>query len=806
MDDQKDPARQESEREVQIWRRLRDAEKERDEARKAAEILRAVFDSSQDSIVIHSLDGQILEVNKAFERLHGISREEAVRLTIADISVSSMSMDEAKAIWAKAIAGEEQHFEWKGRRYRTGVAFDAEISLCGVRLNGKDVILGHVRDVTERKQAKAEIRDSRERLRQAHELLEGVTEGTKDQIADLDLDFRYTLFNRAYRKEFQRLFGTDIQLGDSMLTALAHLPAERTEPLIRLWRRALQGETFTAIEELDGAGHGEKFFEMRFNPLHDADGHLIGAAQIVRDVTANVQALRKLCKSEEQFRAFFQNASVGAGQMDLNGRFLRVNDRLCQILGYTPDKLAGKSIFEITHPEDLQRTRDALRELVSGEASACRLEKRYFRRDGKTIWVYVSVGVVRDAEGAPSHLVTVVQDMTERKQMEQELLAAKMAAEDANQAKSQFLANMSHELRTPMTVIMGALEYLEKSWDAPEREQLLAMIDTSAQRLLGIIEDLLDIGKIESGQLKIEEASFDLRECVRQAMEMCATPAREKGLHLAWSVDPQLPQQVCGDASRLGRVLVNLVGNAVKFTKTGDVTVRAVEMNRKLTFIIHDTGIGIPPDKIDLLFQPFTQVDSSLTRRYGGSGLGLAISKELVEMMGGDLAVESAVGAGSTFTFHLPLRPGKAPAPPPPAAAAGKCALPMHVLLAEDDPAVRELVTMVLRKRQLAVSVAENGRETVAQWRAGGIDLILMDLQMPEMDGLEATRQIRRLEGGDGKRTCIFALTAHARAEDREECLAAGMDGFLAKPLDMDALTRAIESCPCGARARMPGN
>ena len=483
-------------KDLELPQAQRETESLREELRKARErvdILQNVFDSSQDAIVIHSLEGRVLDVNQTFLSLHGTSRDEALRLTIADLSDPSMLMEAATTIWERVVAGEDQLFEWKGRRYRTGLEFDAEISLRRVHWDGQDAIVGHVRDITRHKQAEAEIHRSRERIQQAYELLKGVTEGTDDLIAALDTRFRFILFNGACREAFKRLFRVDLKIGHSLIESLAHLPPEQVKMLKRLWRRALKGEAFIATEELGGSGRQREVFELRFNPLHDADGNLIGAAHIVRNVTAKVQGLRKLRKREEQFRAFFENAAVGAVQMDFQGRLLRFNDRFCEIVHHRPDELHRKSILDLTHPEDLTQTHDVLRDLGSGEVSVRRFEKRFLSREGQDIWVYVSAGLVHDAEGAPLHIVSVVQDITDRKRMEQELFAAKTTAEEANQAKSQFLANMSHELRTPMTVIIGSLEFLKKSWAAPEREQLLAMVDASAQRLLGVIDDLLEI-------------------------------------------------------------------------------------------------------------------------------------------------------------------------------------------------------------------------------------------------------------------------------------------------------------------------
>jgi signal transduction histidine kinase/CheY-like chemotaxis protein len=379
------------------------------------------------------------------------------------------------------------------------------------------------------------------------------------------------------------------------------------------------------------------------------------------------------------------------------------------------------------------------------------------------------------------------------------LVIAKEAAEKANRAKSEFLANMSHELRTPMTVIMGSLDFLQRSAFASEERQLLDLASTSAHRLLGIIDDLLDISKIEAGRLRIEQTPFDLRECVRQAVEIFAGRGEGKGVRLHWQVAPELPSLVLGDPDRLGQIMINLVGNAMKFTESGEVEVQVAREGDELVFSVRDTGIGIPADKIGQLFQPFTQVDSSLTRRHGGTGLGLAISKELVELMGGAIRLESEEGRGSVFTFTLPYLPAEAlQESPQPDRAQVRENRSMSVLLAEDDPMVRDLVKMSLELRGMEVTLAETGRQAVSKWKEKGMDLILMDLQMPEIDGLEATRQIRELEKDRGTRTYIFALTAHARQEDRERCLAAGMDGFLAKPLRLEELDSLLENFPCG--------
>jgi signal transduction histidine kinase/DNA-binding NarL/FixJ family response regulator len=387
------------------------------------------------------------------------------------------------------------------------------------------------------------------------------------------------------------------------------------------------------------------------------------------------------------------------------------------------------------------------------------------------------------------------------------LQLAKAAAEAAYVAKGQFPANMSHELRTPMNAILGMIDVaLPKAID-PTVLDCLQTARGSADLLLTLLSDLLDSAKIESGKLELESAPFSLRRMLDQITRVLAVRASEKGLTFYCRLPEGTPDAVVGDRMRLQQVLLNLAGNAVTFTERGDVEIQLHTLSQNgeacLEFAVRDTGIGIPPSGIERLFQPFAQADTSMARRFGGTGLGLSICKNLVEMMGGRIWAESAVGKGSTFHFTVRLPLAKelpadfeAPAVIPIAATA------LRILLVEDNPANQKLATYILQDRGHTVEVAGDGQEAACLAERNRYDVILMDVQMPGMNGLEATAAIRKREAGR-TRAPIIAMTAHAMRGDREHCLAAGMDGYLSKPVNAQEVIGLVENLACGA-ANLP--
>jgi signal transduction histidine kinase/CheY-like chemotaxis protein len=425
-------------------------------------------------------------------------------------------------------------------------------------------------------------------------------------------------------------------------------------------------------------------------------------------------------------------------------------------------------------------------------------EMHALRKDGMEISVDISLSAVPLREGW--YAIGILRDVTDKKRAEEELLRAKEAAEEASRLKGEFLANMSHEIRTPMNGVIGMAELLMDTELTGEQRDYVHTVKSSADSLMAIINDILDFSRIESRELDMESVIFSLRDAIRDILQPLIVQAGEKGLELAHTFSPDVPDAVVGDPGRLRQIIVNLVGNAVKFTDRGKVALSVTCEERDqdwalLHFTVSDTGIGIPSEMKQKIFESFTQADASLTRRYGGTGLGLSISARLVELLGGRIWVESEVGRGSVFHFttRLGLQKGS-----PVRQIPRKTANPegLHVLVVEASPVNRRIAVGMLEKRGHAVVAAANGKEALAALDASGerpFDLILMDVQMPEMDGMEATARIREKEKGWGRHIPIIALTAHAMKEDREACIKKDMDGYVSKPLKAEELVAAME-------------
>jgi len=507
------------------------------------------------------------------------------------------------------------------------------------------------------------------------------------------------------------------------------------------------------------------------------------------------QELEEKIKAEEAFRVIFEASPIGTTLIDSRGRYLDANDAFALQHGIVRQTLIGKECSKVSLLAE-GRMGAVLRQ-IAGDGAVNGVEVGYAHpvQGHRTALVWG-----RSVEiGSAPHFLLFLLDITTRKQAEEMLRHARIAAEDASRAKSEFLANMSHEIRTPINGILGFTQLALGTEVSGEQRDYLETVESSTRSLLSIVNEILDFSKIEAGRLELEQAAFSLRGCVEEAVRTLAAVAQQKGLDLQSDVITEEADQVIGDAARLRQIVLNLLGNAVKFTPSGSVCVKvrvAPGTQSKCTVhcSVEDTGIGIPPHQQQRIFEPFRQADGSTTRKYGGTGLGLAICGRLVALMGGRIWVESEEGRGSKFHFTATLQtPGSATIDKPGWVRMGNEPAPsLNILIAEDDEVSQNLLATLLAQQGHRITLTKNGLEALAAFDRESFDLILLDVQMPEMDGLEAAAEIRRLENGSGNHVPIVAVTAHARTGDRQRCLEAGMDGYVSKPVDSAELFRSI--------------
>jgi PAS domain S-box-containing protein len=779
---------------------------------------RALAENSPDVIVRYDREGRRIYVNPEFERVNGVSAQQVLGKRPDEFAteLSPMARYFTEQLMAAMDAGTAAKVDlaWphEGKAKCWFVRVVPERSADGKVVSALTIWS----DISDRKAMEESLREKEAKYRSLFEAI-------PNPFFYKDRDCRYLGCNVA----FERYLGLS---RDEIVgrTAYDLAPKELADDYFAA-DAALLANPGTQIYEAKVRWADDSLHDVIFHKATfiQADGSPGGIAGIILDITERKVAeeqLRKLSLAVEQ-------SPESIIITDLNAKIEYVNEAFVRKTGYSREEAFGKNPRILHSGRTPPETYDSLWEALVHERP-WKGEFHNRRKDGSEYVEFASITPIRQPDGKVSHYLAVKEDITEKKHMGEELdrhrhhleelvasrtlqlAEAQQRADAANHAKSAFLANMSHEIRTPMNAIIGLTHLLRRAEPTPVQAERLAKIDAAANHLLSIINDILDLSKIDAGRLELEQADFHLSSILDNVRSLIADQAKAKGLEI--TLDPDgVPAWLRGDATRLRQALLNYASNAIKFTQRGSIALRALLVEERddeieVRFEVQDTGIGVEPDALDKLFHAFEQADVSTTRRYGGTGLGLAITRRLAHMMGGDAGASSEPGSGSTFWFTVRLRRGRGIMPTVPEGNARDVVAEMRrhhagarVLLAEDNAVNREVAMELLHGAGLAVDTAENGRQAVHKARVTDYDVILMDMQMPEVDGLEATRLIRGLPGRAS--TPIVALTANAFDEDRHKCEQAGMNDFVAKPVDPETLfTILLKWLPACALPQAP--
>lgn len=658
--------------------------------------------------------------------------------------------------------------------------------------------VGIAADITERKLAELALRASEDRYR-------GLLKSIDTIVIAIGLDGRVIYVNDVAVERFGK--PADDLIGKTLAELFPNEPAAARLEHMRAVIATDCGTTYEVQYRLQGE---YRWYRTTLQPIHDASGamvYVLANATDIHDLKTMQQELLELNHTLEErvklradeVRDLYEHAPIGYQSLDANGHITLINETESRWLGYAHEELIGRPFVEFVTPQTRAAFLDGFAALKR-DGSITNLDCELVRKDGSSFPAMLTAIVVRDAEGAVSSARFTVFDNTERVRTETALLLTNAHLERALQAKDEFLANMSHELRTPLNAILALSEAMIEQVRGPlNPRQLRAMehISASGQHLLALITDILDLSKIEAGGLHIEREPVAVQEICDASLSLVRAQADSKQIQLAYQMNNERAVALV-DPKRLKQILVNLLSNAVKFTPSGGavgLSVTADAAAHTISFEVFDTGIGISPRDIPRLFQPFTQLDSGLSRQFEGSGLGLALARRLVELHDGSINVASDIGRGSRFTIVLPYDATVTRSFRPAVAGADRSAALAHdaalkILIAEDNDVNIGAIGDYLRDRGYQIVVARNGREALALVAETRPDVILMDIQMPEMDGIEAMRRLRALP--EFRATPIIALTALAMPGDRERCLAAGANEYLSKPVSLHDLLETI--------------
>ncbi len=768
------------------------------EAQQSESRLRAVMDTAIDGIIMIDSRGTVQSYNSAAQRILGWSAEQVIGRNVHMLMPEPHHSAHDGYLQHHIRTGEERIIG-TGREvealHQNGSAVPIRLAVGRVQLPGPPLFVGFISDIRERRAIEASLRESEEKFRSLIDNIPGVT-----FRAQVDGLWRLLFISDA----IEALTGWPAEdfLARRILLADLIPPDEWQQVQTCIRQAVVQGHAFEAECRLHHRDGSLRWVSGTGRGVTDSQGCLQWIDGVLVDTT---ERHARNAEFESTVHAIWRSQAVA--EFDLQGRVLTANANFLNLTGYALEEIQGQhhSMFCTSGTAEDPSYGALWARLASGEFASGEFLR--LGKHGREVWMYATYNPIFDAEGQPFKIVKIATDLSLRRAMEQELRQAKERAEHAAAARSMFLANMSHEIRTPMNAIIGFTEALQDSHlDAVQRRHL-GTVHHAARSMLRLLNDILDTAKLEKGAVELELADFSLRELCGQILASLRITAQRKGLELRLEYPDTLPDVLHGDALRVQQILVNLLGNALKFTEQGHVTLHVAYHAGELLLEVEDTGIGIAPDKLERIFDPFAQADASTTRRFGGTGLGTTISRQLSELMQGSISVQSTLGQGSTFSVRLPLPLGKTPMAP--SALPQSSLRPLRILAVDDVADNLELLQLTLGRSNHHVTLAYSGKEAVALFMQQPFDLVLMDLQMPCVDGLEATRRIRAFEQTQQRRPVpIIALSASVLEQDRRNALAAGMDGFADKPLDPQRLhlemARVLDIRPVAVAALPP--
>ncbi len=755
--------------------------------KRSENLFRSYFEIGLIGMAVTTVDRGWMYVNDTLCEILGYSKEELQAATWPE-QTHPDDREEDDRLHGELVSGKRDSYKAEKRFMKKNGEYIYVSQAVTCYWNSADTVeylITHVQDINEQKIAEEELVRSKE----SYQML---TELSYDMISLHDREGRYLYASPASEEILD--YSSDELIGRSPYD---YFHPDDLERITSHHQSTVSDEQLPPITYRVKRKDGSYiWFETTSRLVNNREtGKLENILCVSRDITSRKLSEEALRISEERFRGIFEQASVGMVDCSTDGTFLRVNRFFAEMIGYPEDELYGMSFREITHPEDLEL--DLVMETLEGKRRSYDIEKRYIRRDGSVIWIYLHVTLIRDALGAPMNFIGVIQDMTRRKEVEEELYRAKQAADMANRAKSEFLANMSHELRTPLNAILGFSQLLtmqKSSGENDTRGEYLTYIHDSGQHLLDMINDILDLSKIEAEKLELKKTPVDLESMLIRIQSSVKSMAAKKNLSMENDIDPGIGL-LTADQVRLKQVVYNLLSNAIKFTNDGgSIGLRARGDGDRAVIAVWDRGIGIPGDRLQSVFDPFEQVNDE-SRRKQGTGLGLSISKRLVEMHGGTISVESEPGRGSEFTISLPGRAvttgcgdgqdacNAKDFPVVPGSNAWK-------ILAVDDNTMNLLFLRdSLEELGFAVTTARSGDEAVRKAGENRYDCVLMDIKMEGMDGVEAMNIIKKTSKTAPP---VIAITAHAMKGDRGAMLGRGFDEYVSKPVNINELAGVL--------------